>query len=328
MKKRIILLLAVLAMLALSACGAKSSPESMDVGDYGYYEMPELEEVEDSYDYKTDSSAGTGDINAIQYDTSNLKLIYTANIGIETENFTADIESIKQSVKTYGGYVSGERTFGTEPTVAGDSGRSSSITVRIPADNYAMFIEATKGVGKNTSLEQWVDDVTDEYFDVESRLSVLNIRKEKLEEFLSSATDMEDIIILNEELSDVIYEIESLSGDKRLLDNKIKYSTITISIRETVKITLTTQKEKTLGERIGESFEDTIIGMVDFFEFMLVLLIGLSPVIIIIAIIVVIVIKARKASKKKKEAKLAEEAAKKALAEAASEEALEETKTE
>ena len=144
---------------------------------------------------------------------------------------------------------------------------------------------------------------------------------------MKQATEMEDIIILNEELSEIIYQIEKLSGSKRHLDNQINYSTVTIYMREYFRSTITTKTEKTLGERISESFGDTLYEMKIFFEDFVVFLIGASPVLLILAVIVVVIVLLIKRGDKKRMAKYA---AKKAAEEAAKKETetKEENKTE
>ncbi|MBR3842455.1 MAG: DUF4349 domain-containing protein [Christensenellaceae bacterium] len=331
--KRNTRLIAILLMLAMlfAGCAAKSEAP-MEMG-YStttqefYAEDVMMEEVMEEEAIEMESAAMADSIEAIEFDTGSLKLIYNARIEMTSEQYTDDLQKIKENIKVYGGYISDESSYGKEPEVAGDAGRTSTLTARIPADAYPQFIEALKGIGKNISLEQSVEDVTDQYFDLESRLEVLELRKEKLEELLKQATEMEDIIILNEELSEIIYQIEKLSGSKRHLDNQINYSTVTIYIREYFRSTITTKTEKTLGERISESFGDTLYEMKIFFEDFVVFLIGASPVLLILAVIVVVIVLLIKRGDKKRMAKYA---AKKAAEEAAKKETetKEENKTE
>ena len=326
---RLIAILLILAML-LTSCGAKSEAPEMEMGysttTQEYYDYAAdsddvmIEEVMEEEVIETESVAMADSLEPIEFDTGNLKLIYNANLELTSEQYNDDLKKIKENIKSYGGYISDERSYGREPEVAGDSGRTSTLTARIPAEAYPQFIEALKGIGKNISLEQSVEDVTDQYFDLESRLEVLELRKEKLEELLKQATEMEDIIILNEELSEVIYQIEKLSGSKRHLDNQINYSTVTIHIREHFRATVTTKTEKTLGERISESFGDTLYEMKIFFEDFAVFMIGGSPVLLILAVIVILIVVLVKKGDKKRMAKLA--------AKKAAEETKKEAKTE
>jgi hypothetical protein len=55
------------------------------------------------------------------------------------------------------------------------------------------------------------DDVTDQYFDAQSRLSALRVQETRLlVELLEEAASLEDILDIEDRLSEVRYEIERL----------------------------------------------------------------------------------------------------------------------
>lgn len=99
-----------------------------------------------------------------------------------------------------------------------------------------------------------MQNVTDEYYDIEARLKSLRTQEERLLALLEQSGSLEDIVQLEQALSDVTYEIEKLTGTLRNYDSLIEYMTVTIDLREVTRETEVTQAPVTLGERIAAQF--------------------------------------------------------------------------
>ena len=97
------------------------------------------------------------------------------------------------------------------------------------------------------------DDVSEKYFDTEARLSSAKLREERLLDILSKAESLDNVLLLESELADVRYEIESLSGTLRRYDSLISYSTINIDLNEVIKPATVQPMPKTFGERISQA---------------------------------------------------------------------------
>ncbi len=304
LNKKAIILFIISVMLIFTACGKRE--DAIAVSDsYGYAEERYYETTSaEAPEMKAAGITTMSEDGTVIYNTNNLKLIYTAEIDLHTKEFNNDVNKLKESVAEFGGYVSNEYINGDEPVYAGDSGRYCSMTVRIPSDNYSAFINSIKGIGNNIKFSQNVEDVTDSYYDIETRLEVYNITKERIESLLKEATDMESIIQLNQELTDVTYEIESLKGSKKNLDNKIAYSTVNISIRENFTATISTVVEESFGSRIVDAFNSAMINTKDFFEGFVIIIVALSPAIVVIAVITVFIVLSVKSAKKRKAKKI------------------------
>ena len=63
---------------------------------------------------------------------------------------------------------------------------------------------------------------------------------------------MEDIIVLEERLSEVRYQLESMESQLRTLDNLVDYSTVNISVSEVQE--LTPVEQPTTGDRVRDGF--------------------------------------------------------------------------
>ena len=96
---------------------------------------------------------------------------------------------------------------------------------------------------------------------MESRLETAKIKLDRLQELLSRADKMEDIITLESAISDTEYQIEQLSGEIRHYDALIGYSTINVELNEVYRITDSETAPLTFWQRIVNAFHD---GLRDF----------------------------------------------------------------
>ena len=65
---------------------------------------------------------------------------------------------------------------------------------------------------------------------------------------------MEDIIDLENALSETELQIEYLTGSLRQYDSLISYSTITVSLQEVYKLSTDEEPATTFGQRLGSAF--------------------------------------------------------------------------
>ncbi|MBR6771698.1 MAG: DUF4349 domain-containing protein, partial [Lachnospiraceae bacterium] len=107
-----------------------------------------------------------------------------------------------------------------------------------------------------------------------------------------------DIIILEERLSEVRYEMESMESQLRTYDNLIDYSTVYLYISEVKQ--LTPQKEVTAFERIVTGFGNSVKNLTAFLTDFLIGLIIYLPYIVFLIILVVAIIFLVKILKKRR----------------------------
>ena len=308
MKKKNILALISLLMicLLLVSCGAKKaeseyyyvSDDSMYDSDY-YAESPNKpggfsNEAKDSYngpDYPSMSSPS---------DLSNLKLTYTADINVETLEFDKSLAAILDAVNASGGFISYRNEGGGYTSTYGSYSRKwISLECRIPSGNYQSFIDGSSEFGTVTSLLSSMEDITSQYLDTESRLSSLYAQRDRLTEMMKSATLVSDLIQIEAQLSEVIYQIENYTARKNTYDNLVAYSTVNIELNE---VSVVTHQAETFWDRLFGAFSDSFREFAGFLENLLFALIYLLPfaaVLALIAIPVIRTIKKKRALKKK-----------------------------
>jgi hypothetical protein len=314
MKKLIILLITILLALSMTVgCAAKSEQNSKAAYDMAFEEpaMAKSEAVAEApmEMEMTEESAGMSDglspeleIDAINLEVDR-KLIFRANYYIETLEFDKDYKLILTKLESIGGYAQNSYVDGTKPIEYGDRGRHAELSLRIPISKYDEFLASLEGIGNILSKSQNTDDVSAQYFDTQARIRVLKTQLERLENILEKADKLEDIITLEREITNVMYELDRFEGQKRQLDNLIDYTTVSISLSEVNEISTISQSEKGLGQRISESFKKVAKGFARFLEGLAIVIIAGSPVWISVGIIVLLIIWIVKRSKKKRAAK-------------------------
>ena len=92
------------------------------------------------------------------------------------------------------------------------------------------------------------------YVDLESHVKALRTEQETLMELLRKAEKVEDIILIQNRLSDVLYEIESYESTLRTFDDQIAYSSVHLSIQEVQRET--TVEKETAGQEIARRFKE------------------------------------------------------------------------
>ena len=307
------------AAMALMLCFAGCSSNSKDMADgYNYAVTEDTAYTEPAeapapgaataYEYGLDTSA-YADMDKAKLNTGDMyggrKIIRNYDISLATNTFDDDLAYINAKLSELGGYVLSSSLSGSKPEAYGDSGRSLSMTLRVPAEKASDFVSGVQQLGKVDYIHDYTDDVTDQYFDVDTRLAVLKDQLERLRAIMVETDNLADIITLEERISEVMLQIEELTGTLKRYDALIAYTTIDLSINERNAISGPADTKGT-GERISEGFTDTLNGVATFFVNFFVWFVSSLPVLIILAAITVAVVFIVKHAVKKNRAKKAQ----------------------
>lgn len=237
-------------------------------------------------------------------ETLERKLIRTVNLSVETESFDALLESIQTKVKELDGYV--ERMDENIGSVyyRTNNYRNASITARIPADRLDAFLDVMAQNSNITYRSESVEDVTLQYVDVQSHLEALRAQQERLLELVEQAETVEELVYLEDQLTEVRYQIQSLESQMRTMNNQISYATVYIDIDEVNVYTPVAEVEKSAWERMGEGFVHSCQNMKqDLEEFFISLVIRLPYILlwgVIILVILLVICKIRRHRKTRK----------------------------
>lgn len=303
MKKYSIIALAIVLCMMLSACGAAadtvyrgSAPK--ENGNFYYSVSEDMAAVEmEKAQYDGASYGSTVSASGSSSVISEEKLVYTSRVTLETEDFDAASQALHSTVSVLGGIIVSENASNLN-SVNHSGYRSLNMTVRIPQEHYDTFLSGLSENYNVASINNSVENMTEYYYDSESRLKSYRIQEERLFAMLEKAVTVEDMLEIEERLCDVQYEIEALTNTLRTIDNDVKYATFYLNLNEVTKYT--TPAPKTFADRLDETLSGSAEAFATFGERFLFALIYLLPYGAIIAVVAIITVSAVKRSKKRR----------------------------
>ena len=215
--------------------------------------MPEVE-----MDVGSDVNLELGDSDIDKGDGEyERKIIKVANVSAETKQFDQSIEQLEALCESTGAYIESSSVRGISLNDDGNAtSRYANYTVRIPSGKFDEFNSGVHSMVNVVNSSSNVEEITNQYYDIQSRIDVLELKKESLQKMYDNYTDYKDIdtlLSLQDNLYAVIEEIEAYKTQLRLYDNKVSYSTVNIEIREVVNYT-EIEEEKTFFEELRDAF--------------------------------------------------------------------------
>ena len=285
-------LILVLAVGLLSGCGSKSAASMTE-------ETAVAEAPAESYSMDAAADYGTGNGSMMPAaegsgETSSAvqgsKRIYTATLQLETTSFDEAVSSLTELVDGSGGWVSSSSVSNHS-----SSYRYADLTVRVPVEKYRDFLTQAGELCHLLYTQEYVDDVTEAYYDTAGRLETQQIKLERLQNLLAQAEKMEDIITIESAISETEQMIDSLSGTLQHYDSQVDYATVNISLQEVGKLSNVEEPTATLGGRLAAAFTSGCRSFLTAAEDLLVALVyGWVWLVILAAAVIVVVRRLKK----------------------------------
>ena len=168
-----------------------------------------------------DFSSGEPAFSDSPSDLQDRKLVKTGSVTLEVESLSAADSAIEKWCASFGGYISDSSSWQT----------NANYTVKIPSGRFddAMKTAGNLGILREHSIS--TQDVTEQFYDLQTRLSNKKVMRDNLRKYLSQAKDVKDMLQIEKELNSVISDIEFMEGRMKRLSNQIDYSTISVSVQ-------------------------------------------------------------------------------------------------
>lgn len=157
------------------------------------------------------------------------KLIKEARISYQVKNYTKAKQAILQLLQQSDAYLAGEQESGTR------SGQplQNQLAIRVKAAQFDRFVQQLMELALHVDYKNiTVKDITEQYLDMDARLSARKAVEQRYIDILKEAKNVEEILQVEEKLQDVREEIESAQGKLQYWDSKIGYSTIDLTFYE------------------------------------------------------------------------------------------------
>ena len=245
MKTKRTLIALVLCTVLLTTIGcAASSPARSDAvyaePASGTYDMaaPQEEKAASSAVSANDASSATQQSGEPTGDFDVRKIVYNADMTVTVDDPAAALSVLVEKAKTLGGYVSGSYS------TTDDQGTNYAYaTLKVPADQLEALVTAANALGKVNDYRLSSDDISQNYYDIQARLTSAKAEEQQLLEILAKCETVEDILAVRQSLSSVRADIESYTGQIKLWDNLVAYATLNITVNRTPKTAVEGENE-------------------------------------------------------------------------------------
>jgi len=244
MRRKIALLTAALlaCVLLFASCAAKSEigtpMEEPAAGSYlSYMDGESLDEAglqRSASDAPPSGIAAPGDSTPA---AAGRKLIKNITADIETLDFDAYLQAVEAKTAALGGHVHSKQTGDYGYNQSAEPNRRASLVLRIPAQSLDAFKQSLGDLGKVTKLDESVRDETMTYNDTAAHIEALQVERDAMLGLMSNAKNLADLLALQERVTDIRRQLNSLEGQLRLLDDQVALSTVTLTIIEVGKLT-------------------------------------------------------------------------------------------
>ena len=298
MRKRIIGLILIFSIIMVG-CTSKTS-ENLSSASQAL-EMAQSDSSVSTEMYDMDSGATEeSSVNGEKLLEPEMKIIKSSQLSLETAKFNDVINSLEDMVKSYGGYIASSSIDAEGINNNYQCLRFASYKINVPSDKLDDFLDESSKLATVRNKSTSAEDITAQYYDNESRLKSLQIQEERYLEILKTATEVKDIIEIENALTDVRYEIENLTTCLNKISNLVDMATVNINIQEVSQETVAQSVPKTLGEKISSSFVNSLKKIKEFSINTVIFIIAAIPYLIIISILLVLSLGIYKAIKNKK----------------------------
>ncbi|MDQ3194378.1 MAG: DUF4349 domain-containing protein [Bacteroidota bacterium] len=223
----------------------------------------------------------------------NRMIIKSGNMNIEIDKFDESEKIINEEVSKVKGYITNSHS-----SLDASGNKQGVIAVRIPSDNFDLFIQRMSMIGKVMSQQISGNDVTEEYIDLEARQTTQKELERRLLELLSEKTaNLTDVVEVEEKLSAVRGNIERTEGRMKFLKDQSAFSTLNVSLFE--PSLLQTSSGGGFFYEIGQAFKKGLSGFTEVLSGLVTFMVAFSPV-LIFAFVIFLIIKKILLNRKKR----------------------------
>ena len=176
-------------------------------------------------------------------------IVRTGNMNLKVSDVAETMDRIKSITQSLGGYVVYSDWQG------GERENHANISIRVPTAEYDAATVSFRDLAIEVLHESTeATDVTEEYSDLDAQLRNLEATEERYLELLDEAETVEDMLKVEEKLSETRGRIESIQGRMKYLEQTSATSLIRIYLVEESPLEADFEVDKIkveVGEKVG-----------------------------------------------------------------------------
>ncbi|MBQ3980636.1 MAG: DUF4349 domain-containing protein, partial [Treponema sp.] len=204
----------------------------------------------------------------------NRKIIFNGTISLEVESLEQTQAAVQKWVRDFGGYISQSYMDGT----------SANFTTKIPSSSFDVAMEQASGFGKILHKNIESTDVTDEFYDLQTRIETKKVLVERLQSYLKNANSVKDMMEIETRVNEVTSDLETMQGQMNRLAGKIDFATVTITVNLPPKKIEEYYKVPDAKEKAKNLFCGLLTFLVDLFFILLYIILYGAPIVLVIAL--------------------------------------------
>jgi hypothetical protein len=155
------------------------------------------------------------------------------SLTVGSGTFDSKLSAVRTLVEAAGGYIAGTDAQAAPGTdLQNSSIRTGIINFMVPAANFDSTIDELSHVGKVQSEHITGTDVSAQYVDLNARLANAQAQRDAMLALLKQATNINDIINVQNQIGQITAQIEQLKGQIKYLDDNTSYSSVTVTMTE------------------------------------------------------------------------------------------------
>ncbi len=154
-------------------------------------------------------------------------IIFTARISVQVDSVGDAADEAMREIEALGGLLFGQETSteGVNRTV---------LTFRVRPGDFQEAVSRLGGIGELRDQSISSEDVTARVTDLRSQIITAEASVERLREFLTGATGLEEVARLEAQLLERETVLERLRGQLRVVQERVDLATITVVLTQTV----------------------------------------------------------------------------------------------
>lgn len=204
------------------------------------------------------------------------KIIKTANLNIEVKDYNSYYSSLREKIRSVGGYVAQEEQQQSDYKI------ENTISIKVPVDQFDNAVGLfTNNIEKLNEKKITSQDVTSEFVDTRSRIEAKKQVRQRYMDLLKQAKNMEEILNVQSEINGIQEEIESATGRVEYLGHESAYSTINLTYFQVLNPTAKNTDNPTFGTKLNSAFRsgwswvgDLFVGIVSIWPLLLLIFFG------------------------------------------------------
>jgi hypothetical protein len=283
--KRTVLIITglLLVILIMSSCASKSDMDSVSVKSNTAVERDESFGASPGEWAQSDTVSNAGSIEPE-------KVITSVFLSLETTEFDSAIENLGSIVSKSKGYVE-DSHISSRGRINNKVFQHAQYTIRIPKGSVDTFTGEINSIGNVISKSTSKEDITKQYYDTESRLNLLKVKEERMTALLKKAERIEDIITIENQLSEIIYQKENMTKNILEMDDKVAYSIVNMEISEVEKLRSDITAKTTFATRISNAFNDSLYTFKVFVEGLILIFVYTWPFLLVGGLVMFLILR-------------------------------------